>query len=204
MYNQIWGQNIEVFKCIVEAMAGLAGTYPTSTAPRSVSGTPLGAKVDQEVIEHVDEVVKLIDNAPVKRPAPFFERHSEGASYMYSGGNLDVHGISGRTNAAGILEFEVIANAELRATLGSGSEMFQGMMSTIGRENVRGIRAVWLPQGKMTSNYDSYMKALSSGMSKEQAVFETFTGKMAQRYNFTKVHEVKTDRHGIVTVLFGE
>jgi hypothetical protein len=79
---------------------------------------------------------------------------------------------------------------EKGATTPRGSQMFDDAINHFGLENIRAIQAKWVPA--MLSNLDTFNKLVRSGMAPAEAAAATFTGKMAARYEFTKVAEVKT------------
>lgn len=51
---------------------------------------------------------------------------------------------------------------------------------------VNGIRGVWNGPGPLADNLNSFNRAVGGGMSPEDAVWETFTGKFARRNGFTE------------------
>jgi hypothetical protein len=85
-----------------------------------------------------------------------------------------------------------------------GSQMFDKAMLAFGW-NVEAVRGIWIGGGNMSDNFDTFRTALDEGLTSEQAVFATFTGKMAWRWGFRNftllVHEV-TDIEQRVLVEF--
>ncbi len=69
-------------------------------------------------------------------------------------------------------------------------EAFQGVITHWGPK-VRAIRGVWMkaPQGygkEVSRNFYEFQEALERGLSPEEAVFETWTGKQAKAAGFSK------------------
>lgn len=73
---------------------------------------------------------------------------------------------------------------------GSGRELFAEAMEHFG-DGVKQIEGNWHNIPGLSSNYDSYWAARARGFSPELAVFETFTGREAQRYGFNVVDSIE-------------
>ncbi|MGW6981600.1 polymorphic toxin-type HINT domain-containing protein [Streptomyces sp. NPDC054932] len=102
------------------------------------------------------------------------------------GGSLKRQGISA-TEEDGLIEAVVRSPKDVPG-LPSGSQMLEGAISAfegVGRK-ITGIRASWNSTDGLTGNLDSFNKAiLEGGMTPDEAVWKTFTGKFAQRKGFT-------------------
>ena len=130
----------------------------------------------------------------------------EGTYFRY--GNPDYwpevdssHGITGFVDKNGTLGFNVYANPELRATHGSGTDMFNGLWSRVQQEGIQvnGIQGSWI-KGTDSVNYAQYRAGLASGLSPEQSALNTWTGRLAQQKGFTTVESVSDN--GNVFVMF--
>jgi hypothetical protein len=101
------------------------------------------------------------------------------------------HGIVGFVDKQGILGIDVFANPSLRASRGSGTDMFNSLISRTTREGVelQGIRGAWI-SGTDSVNFMQYRAGISGGLSPEQAALNTWTGKLAQQHGFTTVEKV--------------
>ncbi|RZL02851.1 MAG: RHS repeat protein [Rubrivivax sp.] len=101
------------------------------------------------------------------------------------------HGIAGFVDKDGVLGFNVFANPELRATHGSGSDMFTGMIKRLSDDGVdiREIRGAW-ERGTDSVNYTQYRAGLAQGLSPEQSALNTWTGRQVQQVGFSRVESV--------------
>jgi hypothetical protein len=105
-------------------------------------------------------------------------------------GNLNKqHGIDGTLDSNGILKFEVQAHGDpssaIRNRLGSGSDMFDEMVSVLGRDNIKGIQGVWSRNSGLTTNLDQfYDNRQMLRMSKAEAAANTWTGQQAAKLGF--------------------
>ncbi|MFJ1796099.1 hypothetical protein [Kitasatospora griseola] len=70
--------------------------------------------------------------------------------------------------------------------------MFDAMMHEFGPENVRGISGEWLAADDIADNLTSYNAGIQDMLSPEVAAPNTFTGKVANRWGFSKVESIKT------------
>ncbi|MEV0133053.1 LamG-like jellyroll fold domain-containing protein [Dactylosporangium sp. NPDC050688] len=102
------------------------------------------------------------------------------------GGNLRNQGISATLDRDGILEMVVRAPKGIPG-LPRGSAMITDAINAFegaGRQ-INGIRGVW-NKGPLGDNLDSFNAAVRRGTDPLEAVWETFTGKFAQRNGFTE------------------
>lgn len=102
----------------------------------------------------------------------------------------------------GVLGFEIRAQGDASA-LGSGRDMFYSAMKRLESDGVEvnSIRGYWV-KGTDSVNYQQYVDA-SGVMGKENAALNTWTGKIAQDYGFTKVLKVE-EKFGDIVVIFGK
>jgi hypothetical protein len=113
------------------------------------------------------------------------------------------HGIRAFVDQDGVLGFDIFANPELRATHGSGQDMFNSMMKRLSQEGieVNKINGNWLSD-RDSVNYDQYMDGLSRDLSPEQAALNTWTGERAQEFGYTVVESIEGTNH--ISVIFGK
>ena len=103
----------------------------------------------------------------------------------------DSHGIVGFVDKEGILGVDVYANPALRAQYGSGTDMYNSMMTRLRQEgvDVAGIRGAWL-KGTDSVNFAQYQSGLAAGLEPTQAALNTWTGKLAQSYGYSRVESI--------------
>jgi hypothetical protein len=111
------------------------------------------------------------------------------------------HGIRAFVNEEGVLGFDIFANPDLRATHGSGQDMFNSMMKRLSQEGieVNKINGNWL-SGRDSVNYDQYMEGLSQGLTPEQSALNTWTGTRAQEFGYSVVESIEGTNH--ISVIF--
>lgn len=87
---------------------------------------------------------------------------------------------------------------------GSGRDMFISAMQRLSNEGIQvnQIRGNWLNGGDSV-NTAQYQANIATGMSPEQAAKNTWTGKVAADFGFTKVQSVTNSPIGVV-VIFGK
>ena len=124
-----------------------------------------------------------------------------GGSKVRPAGELYSNHVSGKYGLVADLDEEGLLNLYIKAKEGitpRGSEMFKEAMEQFG-PNVKGVRGTWIGGGELADNFDSFKAALTKpGATPEQAAFETFTGKMAQRAGFTSAKVVQNDAGKVV------
>ncbi len=119
----------------------------------------------------------------------------------------DPDGIAGlivRVNDEGVLAFEIRAAKDHPYFEASGTDMFASAMQRIGSEGVQvnKIRGSW-ESNAGSVNTAQYRQNIANGMSPENAALNTWTGKISQKYGFTKVDKIEDD--GYTTyVTFGK
>ncbi|MCX5274647.1 polymorphic toxin-type HINT domain-containing protein [Streptomyces virginiae] len=121
--------------------------------------------------------------------------HNCNVGSFTAGGRQWVHSYDGSLKKQGIsaTEEDGLIEAVVRAPknvvgLPSGTQMLEGAIAAFNRagREITGIRASWNSTAGLTGNLDSLNKAiLEGGMTPNAAVWETFTGKFAQRKGFT-------------------
>ena len=124
----------------------------------------------------------LLGEAPPPRPVwPPGHGQEYGVYENAYGADLGANPSPGimMTSHEGIVFFAVKATPETP----SGVYMFDDAISHF--PNTRGIRAEWFED--MPDNLDAFNRAVRSGAPEEQAVWLTFTGKMAARHGMTEV-----------------
>jgi len=107
-------------------------------------------------------------------------------------------------NDEGVLAFEIRAAKDHPYFEASGTDMFASAMQRLGNEGVQvnKIRGSW-ETGTDSVNIAQYRQNIANGMSKENAALNTWTGKLSQKYGFTKVEKIEDD--GYTTyVTFGK
>ncbi len=84
----------------------------------------------------------------------------------------------------GVLEIAVERNDSTTR----GYQMFDDVMSHFGAENIQKIEGKWVPA--MPTNLNKFNQLIREGMTVEEAAAQTFTGRNAARYGFTKISKV--------------
>lgn len=86
----------------------------------------------------------------------------------------------------------------------SGTDMFSSAMIRLNKEGitVNKIRGAWL-SGTDSVNAAEYSANLAKGMDANAAALNTWTGKMAQKYGYTKVESIE-NLGGTTYVIFGK
>lgn len=116
-------------------------------------------------------------------------------------GNPEIHGLVVSVDKKGVLGFEIRAGGNSE-TQGSGRDMFISAMKRLEKEGVEvsNIRGTWI-QGTDSVNAKQYLSNLKL-MPEMDAARNTWTGRIASDFGFSKVESVKTS-YGITTVIFG-
>ncbi|MHA3735423.1 DUF637 domain-containing protein [Pseudomonas sp. Eth.TT006] len=135
-----------------------------------------------------------------------FERlpTSNGVSTWKYGNPDGVAGLVVRVNDEGVLAFEIRAAKDHPYFEASGTDMFASAMQRLGNEGVQvnKIRGSW-ETGTDSVNIAQCRQNIANGMSQENAALNTWTGKLSQKYGFTKVEKIEDD--GYTTyVTFGK
>lgn len=101
------------------------------------------------------------------------------------------------------MSFNILASANHRTSLGSGKDMFIGLMSRLAREQieVREIRGKWLSLIGSSVNASKYQKNRRMGLSETAAAAKTWTGRMVAEYGFHPV-SVSHRSGNFYTVIF--
>jgi filamentous hemagglutinin len=117
-------------------------------------------------------------------------------------GNPEIHGLAVSVDKKGLLGFEIRAGGNSE-TQGSGRDMFISAMKRLEKEgvDVSNIRGTWI-QGTESVNAKQYLSNLKL-MPEADAARNTWTGRIASDFGFSKVESVKTS-YGITTVIFGK
>ena len=111
----------------------------------------------------------------------------EDGSLSYKMGSLNKgYGISADLSPQGILSMEVQAsNPNLRAQLGSGTDMYNDMIRRIGGpDNIQQINGIWSRSSGLTSNLESFEANYALTGDKYRAAAQTWSGKRAASYGF--------------------
>jgi hypothetical protein len=111
------------------------------------------------------------------------------------------HGINAFVNKDGVLGFNIFANPELRATHGSGQDMFKSMMLRLEQDGIQvnKINGNWI-QNTDSVNYKQYIEGLQKFDNQEQAALNTWTGQRAQEFGFTLVESIEGESN--ISVIF--
>ncbi|MBQ0929758.1 hypothetical protein [Ideonella alba] len=179
------------------AFGGSNGSVPPgiSRAPRYSGPTNRSAfrAYEEEGMgpEHnAAQFEKLRDDLRAQsRPGYRFSVQADGAQ-RYTYGSLNQgHGIDGYLSPDGVLRLEVQASPSptTRFNMGTGTEMFEGMMAKFGPENVQQINGTWSRSSGLTSNLDSFEANFARTGDKFEAAAQTWTGQRAASYGFIPV-----------------
>lgn len=149
----------------------------------------------------------MVDNIPVPRNdiSKQFLVYKEKDLITLKYGNPDgVSGLRMDIDQNGILGFDIRSAPDHPYMNESGIDMFSSAMKRIEEEGivVDKIRGAWV-SGTDSVNTAQYIENINKGLSPTDAALNTWTGKMAQRYGFNKVEEIK-DNGGIIYVIFGK
>ncbi|WP_053739373.1 polymorphic toxin-type HINT domain-containing protein [Nocardia sp. NRRL S-836] len=118
--------------------------------------------------------------------AHFLVHNTCGKSFSRDYGGPDF--IMSEIDEAGALTYVIEGGEKTR-----GSTMFADMMNALG-PNVRSIKGNWY---STSDNLVSFNAGVQSMLSLEEAAAETFTGKMAAKYGFTRITVNKRDLIGV-------
>ncbi|HUG66186.1 MAG TPA: RHS repeat-associated core domain-containing protein, partial [Pirellulaceae bacterium] len=176
--------------------AGRDAIYGVLEMPLKVGETNLAAANTALIAYSGGQVVRagaIGAIRAVRVPWRYTPSNSGGTFVM---GNVEKHGISGRLHN-GTLTFEIKSSGS--PYLPRGGEMFNQMLTAMGRNNVKSIQGAWWSQGEMSTNYLSYMKNLRT-MCPEQAALKTPTGKWAVRNGFGTASTPRSVDYGSGTV----
>jgi hypothetical protein len=96
----------------------------------------------------------------------------------------DTHFLNAFVSGGKTLSFHVQAKGD-RSTLGSGKDMFIGLMKRLQEENIHlsAIETHWEVQSGSV-NASTFLSNLAQGMSPEQAATNTWTGRLVGEYGF--------------------
>ncbi|WP_141243617.1 hypothetical protein [Pseudomonas indica] len=102
----------------------------------------------------------------------------------------------------GVLGFNIRAQGDVSVN-GSGRDMFISAMQRIESDGVavKEIRGYWIKNSDSV-NYAQYASSMEA-LGTEKAALNTWTGKIAQEYGFSKVEKI-SDSFGNITVIFGK
>lgn len=98
-----------------------------------------------------------------------------------------------------VLTFEIKSGTR-KKQYGNDKDMFDEMMRTLksrGQE-VKVIRGQWSNSPSLTSNFDEFNNNIANKMSPRKAAFNTWTGKQARKYGYTKVKITDNRKDGYV------
>ncbi|WP_423203671.1 DUF637 domain-containing protein [Pseudomonas kribbensis] len=172
-----------------------AGTEPRGVSA-DVVNTPGGTKGGVEKIEPPVPKVDVTNDFMV-------ERHNGTINLKY--GNPDgIAGLVVDVDETGLLGFSVRATKDHPFYDASGTDMFASAMKRLDNEGIQvnKIRGAWVGETDSV-NVAQYLQNIASGMSKENAALNTWTGKLSQKYGFTKVEKIEVVG-GITYVTFGK
>ena len=112
------------------------------------------------------------------------------------------HGLEFHIDKDGVLGFNIRAQGDA-AVHGSGKDMFISMMQRLDKDkvSVNKIRGYWM-SGTDSVNYQQYVQNIDK-LGSEKAALNTWTGKIAQDYGYSKVESV-SESFGNITVIFGK
>ena len=137
----------------------------------------------------------------VDPPTPKVDVANEFAISVFKDGGVELRygnpdGVAGlvvNVNKEGVLGFDIRAAQNHPLYEASGTDMFASAMQRLESEGVQvnKIRGAWV-QGSDSVNTAQYMKNIASGMSKEDAALNTWTGQISQRYGYGKVDKIET------------
>ncbi|MFC4157925.1 hypothetical protein ACFOW7_01010 [Chitinimonas lacunae] len=138
----------------------------------------------------------------IAKPDYSLVKKPDGSLRYVFGSTNKGYGIDAQLSSEGVLSFEIRAtNQTMRAKYGTGTEMFDDMMSAIGPERVSQIRGNWSRDSGLTTNLDQFNDVYQYTRDEFTAASETWTGKRAAKYGF-EPEEVIVRRNN-VSVIFG-
>jgi hypothetical protein len=117
-----------------------------------------------------------------------FAHKSNNGYHAYDYGDVDSgHGLGASISPNGTLGFEISALGD-SGRLGSGTDMFASLMNRLDADgvSVTQLRGQWYP-GPNSTNFSQYMANVKAGMSPTVAAANTWTGRIAAQYGYTRV-----------------
>ena len=119
----------------------------------------------------------------------------------------DPDGVAGlivNVDRSGVLGFDIRAAHGHPLYEASGTDMFASAMNRLANEGVEvnKVRGAWVG-GTDSVNADEYLRNIASGMSREEAATNTWTGRIAQKYGYGKVEKIE-EVGSITYVTFGK
>lgn len=141
------------------------------------------------------------DRAPAERPEGRDDRQTE--QRQYGVGELYSNHVDGVCGLAAELDRDGVLNLYIKVgpTTPKGAEMFSEAVCAFG-QNIKAVRGRWLNRDGLADNFDSYRKALAGGLTKDEAAFATFTGKMARRHGFINAKVLGDTPEEVVAVFY--
>jgi hypothetical protein len=140
-------------------------------------------------------LTKQLDEASQEPPTPRLDvsdkfnikRYDGMTDIDYLDAENGTHGLNAYINRDGILSLEIRAQGDA-SILGSGTDMFSSLMKRINNNNIsiNGINGVW-ELGTDSVNAAEFVQNINTGMTREQAAMNTWTGRIASRYGYTVV-----------------
>lgn len=129
---------------------------------------------------------------------------SNGGTTLRYGDSEGVAGLVVNADKTGVLGFEIRAAQNHPYYDAPGTDMFASAMQRLSNEGIQvnQIRGAW-EAGTASVNTAQYLQNIANGMSKETAALNTWTGKISQKYGYTKVEKIETVG-GIIYVTFGK
>jgi hypothetical protein len=114
----------------------------------------------------------------------------------------DEHLLQATVDPSNTLSFNIEASPQHRASLGSGKDMFIGLMNRLRREGISidRVSCRWLVDG-VSVNTKEFLKNLDRGMGQKDAAAKTWSGRMLAEYGFYPSSVVK-EHGGAYSVMF--
>lgn len=190
-----------------EALPG--GLGATLAAGAKTADAIANARQDASLVSKIIDEERALNSLPKPRidvTDRFVVTPGKDGGMTLKYGNPDgVSGIVVNVDKNGVLGFDVRASKDPNAFYdGSGIDMFSSSMQRLAQEGVpvNKIRGAWV-EGSDSVNYAQFSQNLSAGMNPVDAAKNTWTGKLAAWYGYTKVEKI--EKIGEITyVTFGK
>lgn len=121
-----------------------------------------------------------------------YTQHSENRFFVgVLGTSYEFEGVLSRTGRLTLYAYLTSPETGLRSHL-NGPELFQRVIEHFGAERIRVISGYWTSG----TNYSKYYEGMKAGLTPKEAAAQTWTGKQAARFGFTKVRSV-TEKYDV-------
>lgn len=186
----------ELLYALTQVGAGSAISIP-KTGPRPSTSVATESQV-------VEPPARQIPVPRVDVTDEFLVSKSGAGTTLKYGDPDGVAGLIVNVDRSGVLGFDIRAAHGHPLYEASGTDMFASAMRRLANEGVevKSVRGAWVG-GTDSVNADEYLRNVASGMLKEEAAMNTWTGRIARKYGYSKIEKI--EQVGSITyVTFGK